>query len=72
MTQNTTVLYSTGCPRCEILKKKLYDAGIQFEICTDVAKMESLGIEYAPVLAVGDKLMEFMTAVAWVNAQRGA
>lgn len=72
MIDTAPVLYSTGCPRCEILKKKLDDAGIQYEICTDVAKMESLGIEYAPALAVGDKLMEFMTAVAWVNAQKGA
>ena len=72
MIDSVPVLYSTGCPRCEILKKKLDEAGISYSVCDDLQKMEALGIEYAPVLAVEGRFMEFMTAIAWVNAQKEA
>ena len=29
------ILYTTGCPKCRILEKKLSDKGIGFEKCDD-------------------------------------
>jgi len=62
-------MYSTGCPRCMILKKKLEEKGIDFKINDSVDKMLSLGIKEVPCLDTGEKLLNFREAVSWVNRQ---
>ena len=61
------ILYSTGCPKCKILKKKLEDKNIDYVENDDIETMISLGIEQVPVLSVGNKLFQFAEAVKWVN-----
>ena len=64
------VLYSTGCPKCNVLKKKLNSANIEFEEITDVSEMESLSISAVPVLKVDNKLLPFAEAVKYINEMR--
>ena len=64
------VLYSTHCPRCTVLEKKLEAKGIKFEVETSVDNMLSLGITQVPMLRVDDKLLNFAEANTWVNNQR--
>lgn len=66
---NEIVLYSTGCPRCTVLKKKLAERGIAFEEENSVDKMIGLGITTVPVLKVNGRLLDFTAAVKWVNEQ---
>ena len=47
-------LYSTHCPRCRVLETKLTQKNIEFNVVTDVNKMESLGIQSVPILEVDD------------------
>jgi glutaredoxin len=61
------ILYSTGCPKCKILKKKLEDKNIDYVENDDIETMISLGIEQVPVLSVDKKLFQFAEAVKWVN-----
>lgn len=62
-------LYSTGCPKCKVLKMKLEQKGIEFTECNDTTKMEELGISTVPMLQVDDgEIMNFTSAVAYVNA----
>lgn len=61
------ILYSTGCPKCEVLKKKLANKKIEYTECNDVDKMQSLGIEQVPVLSVDGKLMDFAESVNYIN-----
>lgn len=61
------VLYSTGCPKCSILKKKLEEKQIPYDTVTDVKEMLALGINEVPVLSVNGELMSFPNAVKWVN-----
>ena len=63
------VLYTTECPQCGVLTKKLEAKGIKFTKNTDVETMLNMGIDAVPMLAVDDKLLSFTDAVAWVNAQ---
>ena len=63
------ILYSTGCPKCEVLKKKLAEKGVQYTENNSVDEMLKLGIEAVPVLKVDDRLLEFKEAVDWVNKQ---
>ena len=63
------VLYSTGCPKCEILKKKLEEKGIEYSINSSVEEMLALGMTMAPGLMVDGRLMNFAEAVRWANEQ---
>ena len=60
-------MYTTGCPRCNVLKKKLDEKGIQYEIITDKDIMMSKGFSVVPVLEVNDRTMDFTEAVKWIN-----
>ena len=62
-------LYTTHCPKCVVLEKKLRQKGIEFSVVEDIVEMEKMGIHYAPALKVDNELMNFTKAVEWVNAQ---
>ena len=64
------VLYSTGCPKCAVLKKKLDQAGIVYVEVTDMEEMKAVGLKAAPALKVGGELMAFGEAVKWANDRR--
>ena len=61
------ILYSTNCPKCKVLEKKLDSSGIDYSIVTDVDVMEQKGFQSAPVLEVDDKIYEFSEAVKWLK-----
>lgn len=60
-------LYSTGCPKCKVLKAKLDSKGIEYEIIDDVDEMMRLGMTTVPCLGVDDKIMNFKESVDWIN-----
>lgn len=62
-------LYSTGCPKCKVLKQKLNSKSIQYSEENSVDVMLSLGITQVPVLSVEGKLLSFTQANEWVNSQ---
>ena len=66
------ILYTTGCPKCQILEKKLKDKGIEFRVETDVNTMIEKGYLIAPILVVDGKEYEFGEAVKWVNESGAA
>lgn len=68
-TINDIILYSTGCPKCEVLKKKLAEKNIRYTEDNDVNKMTDLGITQVPVLQTEDALLDFQNAVKWINGQ---
>lgn len=65
------VLYSTDCPRCIVLEKKLAQKGIEFEknMTFDKREMIAKGFASAPLLEVDGQIMKFEDAVKWVNEQ---
>jgi len=60
-------IYSTGCPRCRVLKAKMEQKGWKYEECLDVEKMREMGIQSVPMLAVDDRLMTFEEAIKFIN-----
>lgn len=68
-------LYSTQCPKCRVITKKLEQKNINFtEInCKeDTASIEMLsvkGFKSMPVLQVGDEYFDFMKANKWIGEQ---
>ena len=61
------ILYSTGCPKCKVLKKKLEAKGIEFNEVNSTKELIELGITQVPVLKVDGNLYEFMEANNWIN-----
>lgn len=65
------VLYSTHCPKCNILEKKLTQKGINFTIVDDNSEVVKVGrankIMSAPILKVDEKVMDFSSANGWLN-----
>ena len=63
------VLYTTNCPRCIVLEKKLKQKGIEFEATTDfdVKEMIKKGFASAPLLEVDGEIMAFNEANQWIN-----
>ena len=66
---NSIILYSTGCPRCEVLKSKLADKSIPYTENNSVLEMKNLGITELPVLSINGTMLNFKEAVEWVNKQ---
>lgn len=63
------ILYTTYCPKCNILKKKLKEKNIEFQENTNQQEMINMGLMSVPYLKVDDKLMDFIEANEWINKQ---
>ncbi len=60
-------LYSTHCPKCVILEKKLNQKEIEYQVVDDVDLMEEKGFLSLPMLEVEGATLDFGEAVRWVN-----
>lgn len=60
-------LYSTNCPQCQILEKKLDATHIQYVVDDNIETMQAKGFTSAPMLEVGDVTMNFSEAVRWLK-----
>ena len=61
------ILYTTHCPRCEVLMKKLQDKNLNFDIVDDLEKIKEKGITIVPMLEINDNILNFKGAVDWIN-----
>lgn len=64
-------LYTTHCPKCIILEKKLNEKNIEFEICDDIDLMLDKGFQEAPYLEIDDGIihetLNFSQAISKLN-----
>lgn len=63
----TVTLYSTHCPKCNVLEKKLKQKNISYEEVNDVEIMKEKGYLSVPVLEIDGVSMNFKTASDWIN-----
>ena len=63
----TVVLYSTHCPKCSVLEKKLKKKNILYKEVNDIESMKEKGYLTVPVLEVDDISMYFKAACDWIN-----
>lgn len=61
-------LFTTGCPRCSVLKKKMDMKNMVYDVTNDTNVAKNAGFSTAPLLFVDDIVMDFEDAVKWVNA----
>ncbi len=66
------VLYSTDCPKCNVLKGRLEKNNIKFEISNDIDELIKRGFQSAPVLRVNDNYFDFTRAMNMLKSyERG-
>lgn len=65
------VLYTINCPNCTILEKKLESKNIEFLRVSDeeTIKAKGYGDSTFPILEVNGVVMNYKTAIQWVNNQ---
>lgn len=63
------VLYSTHCPKCQVLEKKLDQKNIKYDIVDNEELMVNKGFINVPVLEIDGKELNFKEAVEWVTRQ---
>lgn len=63
------ILWSTHCPRCNVLETKLKQKNIDYEEINDVEHMKSKGFTEAPKLEVDGVVYGFKEAVDWLKGQ---
>ena len=66
------ILYSTECPKCNVLKKKLLQARLPFTVDTNIQYLIEQGYKQAPMLEVDGHLLTFKEACDWVREQVNA
>lgn len=65
-------LYSTGCPKCKVLKAKLDQKNLDYEVISDEDLMIEKGMMSVPQLEVDGKMLLFKEAIDWINGYQEA
>ena len=61
------ILYTSGCPSCNMLKKELDKNGIMYDVFDDVDKMIEMGFNEVPILEVDNTKMNYTEAIKWIK-----
>lgn len=61
------VLYTTHCPMCLMLERKLKEKNINYIEISDTNEIKKAGIKNVPVLKVGNKTMDSYNAMQWIK-----
>lgn len=64
------ILYSNHCPRCDVLKRKLDDKGIIYDLCDNTNIMIDKGFMSSPKLELDNgEILDFVQAINWVQKE---
>lgn len=63
----TVILYTTHCPKCKVLEKKLMTKNITYTEITNTDVMLEMGFDATPMLEVDGQIMDFKAASDWIN-----
>ncbi len=64
----SVILYSTGCPKCKVLKAKLDSKEIKYDVVDNVDEMLRLGMTTVPCLGVDGEVLNFKESVDYINS----
>ena len=61
------ILFSSGCPKCKVLKQKLDDRKIEYEVSENFDELIEQNLQTVPVLKVNGEYYQFGEAIKEVN-----
>ena len=63
------IMYTTHCPQCNILAKKLAQKNILYKEVDDIEEIRKLDITVVPMLSIdGAAPINFKESVNWINS----
>ena len=62
------IMYTTHCPQCEVLAKKLAQKRVSYSAIEDVEIMSSMGLTAVPALSIDGQIMDFKNSINWLNS----
>ena len=65
------VMYSSGCPQCNVLKAKLDDKNIEYQYIENKELMIEKGFKHAPQLEIDGEIYSFNEARKLVDQYNG-
>lgn len=60
------ILYTTHCPKCEVLKKKMDIKNIDYSVITNTDIILTKGSS-VPMLEIDGKVLNFVEANTWIS-----
>ena len=68
------ILYTSNCPKCLILEKKLNEKKLSYETCTDIRAIDEVlshndKITSFPFVQIDGQIYDFKAALNYVNKQ---
>ena len=67
----SVTLFTTHCPKCKVIEKKLAQKNIEYEMVEDINIMKEKGFKSLPMLEVDDQVFNFIEANKWVTNYTG-
>jgi glutaredoxin len=61
------ILFSSGCPKCKVLKQKLDDKQIKYEVSEDFDELILQNLQTVPVLKVDGEYYQFGEAIKLIG-----
>lgn len=67
----TVTLFTTHCPKCKVIEKKLAQKNIEYKMVEDINIMKEKGFKSLPMLEVDGQVFNFVEANKWVTNYTG-
>lgn len=67
----SVTLFTTHCPKCKVIEKKLAQKNIEYEMVEDINVMKEKGFKSLPMLEVNGQVFNFVEANKWVTNYTG-
>lgn len=64
---NEIILYTTHCPMCLMLERKLKEKNINYTEISDIEEIKKANIKNVPVLKIEEELMDSYNAMQWIK-----
>lgn len=64
------ILYSNGCPKCNVIKSKLKNKKIEFTETDNFSELEETEFKSLPIMKIDGKFLTFVEANTWINTQK--
>lgn len=61
------ILYTTHCPMCLMLERKLKEKNIEYTEISNIDEIKKAGVKNVPVLKVDNEMMNSYSAMQWVK-----
>lgn len=58
-----------NCPMCELLKRKLYEKDIEFEVIQSTSILKEKRITHVPIMELNDKMLTYKESLKWIQEQ---